>query len=284
MAIERYYLGCGIWSKREWVGKLFSSQAKPEDYLREYASVFNAVEGNSTFYGLPTRETLQRWSSKTHEDFRFCFKFPRRISHQKRLVDADFETLQSIDLLSWLDVRLGPFFLQLPPSFGPSHLPSLDRFLENLPADHQYAVEVRHAGFNGEAAADLYRMLAKRGIDRVILDNRSLLAPEAREASDGAPQPATPMPTHLLASVRRPFIRYVGHRELEFNLPILAEWAVLIAQWIDEGRTPYVFVHTTDDIYAPHIGRNLHYLISEQTDVGEMPSWPGERDRQLSLF
>jgi len=54
MAIERYFLGCPIWSNKDWVGELFAPDAKQKDFLQQYASVFNTVEGNTTFYGLPT--------------------------------------------------------------------------------------------------------------------------------------------------------------------------------------------------------------------------------------
>ena len=90
--IKGYYLGCSIWGNKDWVGELFTKDAKTKDFLQQYASVFNTVEGNTTFYGLPSEATVARWREETSEGFRFAFKFSRAISHEKRLVNAELET------------------------------------------------------------------------------------------------------------------------------------------------------------------------------------------------
>ncbi|MFO1350768.1 MAG: DUF72 domain-containing protein [Gammaproteobacteria bacterium] len=95
-----YHLGCPVWSNRAWVGNFFSAQAKPADYLRQYASVFNTVEGNTTFYGLPKPETVERWRADAPPEFRFCFKFPRAISRDRRLIDAGQETPALLELFA----------------------------------------------------------------------------------------------------------------------------------------------------------------------------------------
>jgi uncharacterized protein YecE (DUF72 family) len=53
--------------------------------LEEYARHFNCVEGNTTLYALPRAEIVSRWYEQTHDDFRFCFKFPATISHHAAL-------------------------------------------------------------------------------------------------------------------------------------------------------------------------------------------------------
>ncbi|HRW67817.1 MAG TPA: DUF72 domain-containing protein, partial [Candidatus Competibacter sp.] len=77
MTRARYHLGCPVWSNRDWVGELFALTAKPSDFLRQYSAVFDTVEGNSCFYGLPKPETVLRWRDEAAPGFRFCFKFPR---------------------------------------------------------------------------------------------------------------------------------------------------------------------------------------------------------------
>ncbi len=132
MAELQYYLGCPIWSKKQWVGELFAADAKPADFLRQYSSVFNTVEGNTTFYALPKPATVRKWRNETPPHFRFCFKFPKTISHQLRLQDAEQETLKFLNRLAPLGEKLGPFFLQLPPSFDFDELPALENFLKSL--------------------------------------------------------------------------------------------------------------------------------------------------------
>jgi uncharacterized protein YecE (DUF72 family) len=58
MTLKRYYLGSPFWSNRDWIGSFFTPSAKPKDFLSQYSSVFNSVEGNNTFYGLPKAATV----------------------------------------------------------------------------------------------------------------------------------------------------------------------------------------------------------------------------------
>ncbi|HEX8684145.1 MAG TPA: DUF72 domain-containing protein [Ardenticatenaceae bacterium] len=291
MTIRNYYLGCPIWGQKNWVGELFTREARPGDFLQQYASVFNTVEGNTTFYGMPTETTVARWREETPPSFRFCFKFPRVVSHNKRLVRAEAETEQFLEIMAPLGERLGPFFLQLPPSFGVEELPTLERFLARLPIEFQYAVEVRHASFfnEGPTEAALDGLLADLGVDRVCFDVRGLRAappddPMTREAQEKKPD----VPARFVATASRPFVRFVAHSEVEANLPLLEEWAEVVAGWIGEGRTPFVFMHAPDDFYAPRLARHFHRLLSEQVEVGTLPRWPAEEEppptEQLALF
>ena len=286
MAIERYFLGCGVWNNPDWVGSLFSPETRPSGYLPEYASVFNAVEGNCTFYGIPSLNSLDRWKSGTPDSFRFCFKFPRLISHERRLSDAQSHTSVFLELLDALGERVGPVFLQLPPSFGPGELPHLDRFLGILPERFSYAVEVRDPAFFGPSGDALNRILFCHGADRVILDNRALVsAAQPGGASVAADRSLRPTPPSILSPGSCPFVRFVGATDAATNLPLLSDWAKVISDWVLEGKTPHVFIHTSDDRNSPLFARIFHELVSSHLDVGRMPVWPGEAGvRQLTLF
>lgn len=287
MGIERYFLGCPIWGNKAWVGELFAAEAKQQDFLRQYASVFNTVEGNTTFYGLPTAKTAARWLAHTPKGFRFALKFPRVISHTKRLRNAEPETAAFMDLLATLQDRIGPSFLQLPPAFGPRDLPALDEYLTELPNAFHYAVEIRHNLFFAEAENELTAVLKSHRANRVVFDTRGLHSatiddPAGREAQRKKPK----VPVRFVATGRFPFVRFVGHPEVRENLPLLSEWVPVVANWIREGRTPFVFFHAPDDFYAPHLARHFHRLLSNQIDVGEMRPWPAERGApaQMALF
>ncbi|MCK7577878.1 MAG: DUF72 domain-containing protein [Chromatiales bacterium] len=56
-----HHPGCPVWSNRDWVGELFAVNAKPSEFLCQYSAVFDTVEGNNRFYGLPRPETVIRW-------------------------------------------------------------------------------------------------------------------------------------------------------------------------------------------------------------------------------
>ena len=123
MAIRGYYLGCPGWGIKSWVGRLFPTSTRPTEFLERYAQVFNSVEGNTTFYALPARETVERWRDQVPDDFRFCFKFPREVSHDKLLIDCAGEVETFLERIAPLGAKLGALMLQLPPRFlaSPSH-------------------------------------------------------------------------------------------------------------------------------------------------------------------
>ncbi|MDP6051149.1 MAG: DUF72 domain-containing protein [Candidatus Latescibacteria bacterium] len=73
--LKAYYLCCPIWGNKDWVGELFTRDAKPKDFLAQYTSVFNTVEGNTTFCGLPSEATIARWRQDTPEGFRLHSNF-----------------------------------------------------------------------------------------------------------------------------------------------------------------------------------------------------------------
>ncbi|MEI2741001.1 MAG: DUF72 domain-containing protein [Candidatus Competibacter sp.] len=282
MALARYHLGCPVWSNRDWLGELFSADAKPRDFLRQYSSVFDTVEGNNCFYGLPKPETVARWRDEAAPGFRFCFKFPRAISHERRLREAAEATAEFLERIRPLAEagRLGPSFLQLPPNFGPEQLALLEGYLRALPEDFQCAVEVRHPAFfaKGEEERHLNRMLFERGVDRVMLDSRALFAsgsddPDTRGAQRKKPR----LPVHAISLGPRPFIRFIGQADPELNRPFLEPWLDKLALWLSEGREPYVFMHTPNSRRAPQLARLFHGLLRARCpEVGDLPSWPGE--------
>ncbi len=259
-----------MWANKRWIGQLYEPGSGSRDFLNQYSAVFNTVEGNTTFYGLPSAQTVSRWKDQACEGFQFCFKFPRTISHEKRLVDAETETEEVFKVLSPLGEHIGPFFLQLSPSFGPGSMPVLDRYLASLPDKFDYVVEVRHPEFFLGADKELNALLLQHKADRVLY---------RASGSD------TLHPNHALG--RHPFVRFMSQPLVEDNMTSLEGWAKTVADWIAEGRVPFFFLHhAPDDLHAPRLARLFHGLLSKSVNVGEMPDWPLDRSgqEQLDLF
>jgi uncharacterized protein YecE (DUF72 family) len=288
-----YYLGCPVWACDKWLGSLYSRDARREDWLGEYAQVFGTVEGNSTFYGLPSHDTVRRWAASVGAGFRFVFKFPRTISHDKRLRDAERETQDFLALLEILAEAdcLGPSFLQLPSGFSGYHVDDLVGYLERLPRQFPYAVELRHHDYfdSGAAEDQLNRVLAELGIDRVILDSRPLFSAPAEDEFEEASQARKPqVPVHLVLTGTRPLVRLIGRDDLRRLTPWILQWSRTTAKWIHGGMTPYIFTHTPDERFAPQFARLFHEELSRHVDrIRPLPPWPGEGEsdsRQLRLF
>ncbi|HXH02652.1 MAG TPA: DUF72 domain-containing protein [Candidatus Competibacteraceae bacterium] len=287
MSIQRYFLGCPVWNERRWTGRLFAPDTRPADYLRQYAAIFNSVEGNSTFYGLPRPEAVERWREETPPGFQFCCKFPRTVSHELRLRAAEEETQQFLKLMARLEERAGVLFLQLPPDFDGSGLPALAAYLQALPDEFRYAVELRHPDWfdKGECERRLHDLLRNRAMDRVVLDSRALFsAPPEDEATRIAQGKKPRVPVHAVALGAHPLVRFIGRHAVQANEPFLLPWVAKVAQWIDEGRQPYVFLHTPDNHYAPDQARRFHELLAQQVaGLGELPP-PPPAETQLGLF
>lgn len=293
------HVGCPMWANAAWIGRFYRASAKRGDFLPQYASVFNAVEGNSTFYGLPSPESVARWAVEAPPGFLFCFKFPRGVTHQLRLVGAESETGEFLERLAPLGDRLGPFLLQLPASFGPSHLENLESFLRGLPERFRYAVEVRHRAFfaEGTEEAQLDALLRERRADRVVFDTTGLFAA-------GAPLPESlsevltrkpRVPMRRTVTGRSPIVRFVGDPDLARSRAPLRAWAAVLSAWVDKGLTPIFFAHHADDTFAPDVARILHEEFASVRSGSAKPArWPCElekagadrddADGQMTLF
>ncbi|MCP4203998.1 MAG: DUF72 domain-containing protein [bacterium] len=111
--------------------------------LGYYGSRLPAVEINNTFYRMPKPSVLEGWSKQVPADFRFVLKASRRITHFKRLKNAEEECRYFVDTASTLGERLGALLFQLPPNFK-KDLERLGEFLKILPDDVRAAFEFRH--------------------------------------------------------------------------------------------------------------------------------------------
>jgi uncharacterized protein YecE (DUF72 family) len=148
--------------------------------LEQYATVFEAVELDTTFYGAPRVSTLKGWRSAVPDGFLFSAKTPKAITHDRRLRDAaeaglDFGTL----LQKELGTALGALLLQLPPDFTPEERPVLEAFLETVTSPRYssglpWVVEFRDAGWQN---TDIVTVLAQWGVGVATTERVTLEAP-----------------------------------------------------------------------------------------------------------
>ncbi len=141
------YLGTQGFSYQDWVGNFYPLHTQPENYLTHYATHFRALELDTTFYGVPQSTSLQAWYDHTPPDFIFTAKFPRSITHDKKLIKAEDETHIFLDMMSGLKEKCGPLLLQFKYDFDPKSADDLDRYLDQLPKSFRYVVEFRNKGW-----------------------------------------------------------------------------------------------------------------------------------------
>lgn len=282
---RRIHLGMPFWSFDEWQGSLYPADSRPADYLSQYARVFSAVEGNTTFYAVPSARTVEAWGRVTAPDFRFCFKLPRTITHDALLHDVGQETAAFLERMRPLGDRLGPIMIQLPPSFGAGELPRLEDFLTALPRDLRFTVELRDPelaedGLPARLADDL---LQSADVGRVIMDTRPLRDGPSDHPDILAARHKKPnLPVREEALSADPVVRIVFHPDPAINEKWLDRWARILAGWLRDGLTPLVFVHSPSNRESPAIARALLQRLDAIEPVGEMPDWPGEAGESAS--
>jgi uncharacterized protein YecE (DUF72 family) len=148
-----------------WPGSFYPPGMKPADYLKFYATQFETVEVDSTFYRTPSVSTVNGWYQKTPPDFVFATKVPRVVTHDKVLVDCEEEFDEFIGRMDILDEKLGPMLLQFP-HFNKSLFKSVNEFLPRLRFflkrlqpmfTCKFAVEIRNKTWLDARFADVLR-------------------------------------------------------------------------------------------------------------------------------
>lgn len=257
----RLHVGCAMWTHRAWQGRFVAHPLPAEERLRAYAGWCNAVEGNTTFYATPARDTVASWARQTGPDFRFVVKLPKRVTHERRLADAGADVRAFLDAIEPLGPRAHAVWIQLPGSFGPDDVPVLAGFLRRLPASHRYAVEVRHAEFftDPRSAHLLEGALGGAGAEWVPFDTTAFFrSPPTSEAERDAWTKKPRMPLRTAALTDRPIVRYLGRDDTDLTVEGWRHWLDVVTGWLREGRSPTVFVHTPDNADAPALARRFH--------------------------
>ncbi len=274
------HVGCAMWTHPAWR----DHQPTPSRRLHSYATWCNAVEGNTTFYATPARKSVEQWAEQTAPDFRFVLKLPKTVTHERRLHGAERELRTFLDAVEPLGPRLHALWVQLPGSFGPSDLGTLARFLRTLPG--RCAVEVRHPAFftDERAAQQLERALATVDaewipFDTAILFDGPATSPAEYEARSKKPN----LPRRTAALTEFPIVRYHGRDDDDRTVAGWRPWVDVTAEWLREGRSPTVFIHTPDNASSLPLARAFHEEV--RTRVPELPALPEpEQTDPMTLF
>ncbi len=215
------WIGTSGWSYRHWLGVFYPPDLPTRAWLRHYASRFDTVEINASFYRLPARSTFEGWAGQTPPGFRFAVKASRFLTHVRRLRDPGEPVARLLGAASGLGERLGPVLFQLPPRWVPP--PERLRALAGaLPPGIHGAVELRDPrGY----ADDTLALLAELGLALVVHDH-----------------PAAPSPRAVTAPFA--YLRFHGPGPLyggEYGKRGLAPWLPWILELTEKGLPVYAY-------------------------------------------
>ena len=264
-----YFLGLPAWAFAGWRGRYFVDHPSR---LSSYAAVFNAVEGNTTFYSTPAEGTIRRWQADVPGHFRFCFKLPRRVTHERR---PDLGELRRfLEAVRPLGDVLGPLLVQLPASVDAIAIERLEPVFEAIAGSHAFVIEVRHRVFFSEPEL-LEPWLERYGAGRVMLDSRPIYEgdrthPEVLDALHEKPD--VPVLDGVYGGT--PFVRLILHPDIVSNEPYLDAWAERTADWIGAGLAPWIMIHCPNNLHCPPLALDFHERVRRRVDMPALPRWP----------
>jgi uncharacterized protein YecE (DUF72 family) len=240
--MAKIWIGTSGWSYRDWVGVFYPRAMKPADHLAHYARHFDIVEINSTFYRLPSPETLKGWRAVAPDHFVFACKASRYITHMKKLRDPEQSLSSFVERVSLLGDQLGPILFQLPPRWR-ANPDRLEQFLLSLPKPGRYAFEFRDATWFDQAIRDL---LAEHNAAFCIYDL----------AGECSPLSVTADFTYL--RLHGPDGPYCG----SYSDDALTGWAERLIAWRGEGFDAYCFFDNDEKGYAVLNARRLAAMVN----------------------
>ena len=154
MALGTARVGCSGWQYRHWRGDFYPANVAVARWFDYYATRFDTVEINNTFYRLPEEGTFARWAEQAPRHFLFAVKASRFLTHMKKLKDPEEPLLRLFERLAPLRRHLGPVLYQLPPNWKLDQA-RLEHFLAALPQGVQHVMEFREPSWYADGVSAL---------------------------------------------------------------------------------------------------------------------------------
>ncbi len=231
--LQSISIGCAKWNKTDLKG-FYPKGTKDE--LTYYATQFNSIELNATFYGMPSVEQVQTWKEKTPANFKFFPKITNTVSHFRRLLNITDVVTQFATAVLNFDEKLGMVFLQLHDNFKPKDFDRLEKFVQDWPREIPLGIELRNTDWftDEEVFNTVCALFEKYGITNVLVDTagrRDML--------------------HMRMTTPKVFIRYVG-ANAESDYQRLDDWLERLTEWKEQGMQELdFFVHQNVEKASP---------------------------------
>ena len=247
-------VGCSGWQHTHWRGDFYPESLPQARWFEHYASVFDTVEINNSFYRLPESATFAGWAARAPMRFLFAVKASRFLTHMKKLKEPEEPVERFFSRARSLRRHLGPVLYQLPPGFKLDR-PRLEHFLHVLPRNIRHVLEFRDPSWY---TGQVYELLERYRVALCVHDmpgsatGRSKVGPFVYIRFHGASG------------------RYNG----SYPADRLASWA----EWIDEQTASGVdvFAYFNNDAggHAPRNALTLRGLVG--------PPASGDRGREFT--
>jgi uncharacterized protein YecE (DUF72 family) len=241
--VSEIRIGCSGWNYAHWRERVYPKGLPPRRWLEHYATLFDTVEVNNTFYRLPRVEAVRTWVEQAPPGFLLAVKMSRYITHIRRLGGLETGIPLFYDRIAPLAAspKLGPVLWQLPPTFKRND-DRLAAALAALPAG-RHAFEFRHPTWY---SAEVYELLRAHGAALVIPDS-----------------PRYPF-RELELTAEWTFVRFhhgSRGRNGNYSETEITEWAKRIEGWHEDGIDVYAYYNNDWEGYAVKNGLRLRELL-----------------------
>jgi uncharacterized protein YecE (DUF72 family) len=232
----RVLVGTSGYAYKEWKGTFYPEDLSGDAMLPYYASQFDTVEINNTFYRMPSAKSVAAWAGAVPDGFTFALKASQKITHFARLQNADEAVRYFCATALQLGPRLGPVLFQLPPNFK-KDVDRLRGFLPLIDQEVRCAFEFRHDSW---FAPDTYELLRARNVGLCVADTENGTTPLEATADFG----------------------YLRLRDEGYERRDLEEWARKVREAGAGWKDAFVFFKHEDSGKGPALAREFKALIT----------------------
>jgi uncharacterized protein YecE (DUF72 family) len=233
-------IGCSGWQYKHWRESFYPADLPTSRWFAHYASRFDTVEVNNTFYRLPEPGTFKAWRKQAPKDFVYAVKASRFLTHMKKLKDPAEPLQRFFERATKLGPSLGPVLYQLPPNW-PVNVERLAEFLDSLPGRRRHTIEFRDPSWYNDV---VFGLLEKH---RVALCLHDMAGSESGRLDVG------------------PFVyvRFHGTTKYggRYTDETLASWAGWLAERVRLGRAVYAYFNNDAGGHAPRDAIRLREAI-----------------------
>jgi uncharacterized protein YecE (DUF72 family) len=230
-------VGCSGWQYKHWRGNFYADDVPLKRWFEHYATVFDTVEINNSFYRLPEESTFADWAARAPRGFLFAVKASRFLTHMKKLKDPEEPIERFFSRARVLGPHLGPVLYQLPPGWKLDR-GRLEHFLQALPTRVRHVIEFREPSWYTDA---VFALLERHRVTLCLHDMPGSATGRMRVGP----------------SIYVRFHGASGRYDGSYPDARLADWA----EWLDRQRTEGadVYVYFNNDV-GGHAPRNALVL------------------------
>lgn len=199
--------------------------------LTYYATLFNSIEFNSSFYKVPQSTTVAKWAESVPDHFKFTFKLWKEITHAKGFNFKEEDVAKYFQSVNSVQNKKGCLLIQLPPSFGYEYMGQLKNLLNYI----------RECNTNNWRVAIEFR---NKSWYNVITFNLLNVYKAALVIHD-IPKSATPLINHQSEFIYVRFHGPTGNYRESYSEDFLKEYAEVVNEWLTEGKEVFVYFNNT---------------------------------------